>query len=68
MGSRQGMTGKIHLGDGVFVEIDRGMVKLTTEAGDEPINTIVMSSNVYFSLVDVMRQLRHHDHAPRRSP
>lgn len=42
---------KQHLGDGVYVEIDRGMIKLTTDDGTGPTNTIYLELEVYHALV-----------------
>jgi len=42
---------KLHLGDGVYVDIEAGMVKLTTENGYEATNTIYLELPVYEALV-----------------
>lgn len=43
------MSKKEYLGDSVYVEIENGMFKLTTENGyeDDPRNTIYMESEVF---------------------
>ena len=38
---------KQYLGDGVYVEVDGGMFKLTTENGIEATNTIYLEPPVY---------------------
>lgn len=40
-----------YLGDSVYVAIEDGMVKLTTENGRGPTNTIYLEPEVYASLV-----------------
>jgi hypothetical protein len=40
------MSSKAYLGDGVYVEIDRGMVKLTTSDGISDTNTIYLEMEV----------------------
>lgn len=41
---------KEYLGDSVYVEIDRGMLKLTTDNGLGPSNTIYLDAVVYNKL------------------
>lgn len=41
---------KEYLGDGVYAEIEAGMIKLTTEDGDETQNTIFLEVEVYEAL------------------
>lgn len=41
---------KQYLGDGVYVEIERGMLKLTTDDGTGPDNTIYLEPTVYCAL------------------
>lgn len=48
---------KEYIGDSVYVEIEDGMVKLTTENGREPSNTIYLERAVYGALVEYMKSL-----------
>lgn len=43
---------KTYLGDSVYAEIERGMIKLTTENGypDDPRNIIFLETEVYDAL------------------
>lgn len=41
---------KVYLGDGVYVEIERGMLKLTTEDGLQTTNTIYLEPAVFNAL------------------
>ena len=41
---------KRYLGDSVYVELDGGMLKLTTENGLGPSNTIFLEPEVFISL------------------
>lgn len=41
---------KDYIGDSVYVEIEDGMIKLTTENGMGPSNTIYLEPNVYDAL------------------
>lgn len=45
--------GKVYLGDSVYVEVERGMFKLTTENGlpDDPGNTIYLENTVLAGLI-----------------
>lgn len=45
------MNEKEYLGDGVYVAIERGMLKLTTEDGIKVINEIFLEVPVYQALV-----------------
>lgn len=42
---------KRYLGDSVYIEVERGMFKLTTENGLGPSNTIYLEPEVYQELV-----------------
>lgn len=44
------MDGKQYLGDSVYAEVECGMVKLTTENGEGPSNTIYLDSQVLNAL------------------
>lgn len=44
------MIPKRYLGDSVYAEVERGMVKLTTENGDGPSNTIYLELEVLVQL------------------
>lgn len=41
---------KDYIGDSVYVEVEDGMIKLTTENGMGPSNTIYLEPNVYDAL------------------
>lgn len=43
---------KRYLGDSVYVEEERGMLKLTTDNGMGPSNTIYLEPDVYSALVE----------------
>ena len=43
---------KVYLGDSVYVEVDRGMLKLTTENGFGPSNTIYLEPEVLAALLE----------------
>ena len=49
---------KEYLGDSVYVEIERGMVKLTTENGYGPSNTIFLELFVYHELVKYVERAK----------
>ena len=42
---------KEFLGDGVYVEVENGMFKVTTENGIEATNTIFLEPAIYHALV-----------------
>lgn len=44
------MTDKAYLGDGVYVEVDNGQLKLTTENGICVTNTVWLEPQVYAAL------------------
>jgi endo-beta-N-acetylglucosaminidase D len=48
-----------YLGDGVYVEMEGGMIKLTTENGICVTNTIYLEPDVYMALVDYVKRLTH---------
>ena len=54
--------GKRYLGDGVYVELEPGMVKLTTGDGISATNTIYLEPDVYAAFLayvaDVRRTVR----------
>ena len=53
------MSDKAYLGDSVYVEVEHGMLKLTTENGDGPSNTIFLEPEVYDALTQYMaRRIR----------
>lgn len=54
------MTGKYqeYLGDGVYAEVEHGMIKLTTEYGEKTTNTIFMEPEVFRALVAWEKQIR----------
>jgi hypothetical protein len=41
---------KTYLGDGVYAELEQGMIKLTTEDGINTTNTIYLDDGVYNTL------------------
>lgn len=43
---------KQYLGDGVYVDIEHGMIKLTTENGIEATNTIYLEDSVLNNLLE----------------
>ena len=47
---------KQYIGDGVYLEVERGMLKLTTDEGLGPTNTIYLEPEVYTSLVQLVQQ------------
>lgn len=50
-------AGKFYLGDSVYAEIEHGMVKLTTDNGFGPSNTIYLELDVYNALVAYVERL-----------
>lgn len=48
---------KEYLGDGVYVDVERGMLKLTTENGIETTNTVYLEPEVYDKLVKYAQRL-----------
>lgn len=46
---------KRYLGDSVYVETEAGMLKLTTENGLGPSNTIYLEGEVFIALVDYVQ-------------
>lgn len=49
---------KVYLGDSVYAEIESGMIKLTTDNGNGPSNTIYLEYEVYLALVEFVRAAR----------
>jgi hypothetical protein len=49
---------KQYIGDSVYVELEDGMLKLTTENGMGPSNTIHLEKQVYDSLVEYVNWLK----------
>jgi hypothetical protein len=52
MRNREGDVSKVYLGDSVYADVEDGMIKLTTENGLGPTNTIYLDAEVYLALVD----------------
>lgn len=52
------MAHKVYLGDSVYVDVERGMLKLTTENGYGPSNTIYLEPEVYLALTDYVAARR----------
>lgn len=55
---------KSYLGDGVYVDVERGMLKLTTEDGISTTNEIFLDPAVYESLVKYVDRLRLQNETP----
>ena len=51
------MIEKMYLGDGIYTEIERGMIKLTTDAGCGPTNTIYLEPDVYERLTQWVQRI-----------
>ena len=45
-----------HLGDSVYIGVDRGMLTLTTENGSGPSNTIYMETEVVVAFLDYLKR------------
>ena len=52
------MAAKQYLGDGVYAEVERGMLKLTTENGIATTNTIYLEPEVLASLLRYVSEAR----------
>ena len=51
------MSRKRYLGDSVYVEIERDMLKLTTENGNGPVDTIYLEMDVFDNLRTYVERL-----------
>lgn len=51
-------TFKRYLGDGCYVELDRGMVKLTTSNGTEDTNTVYLEPEVLAQFLRWLEDVR----------
>lgn len=52
---------KVYLGDGVYVEVESGMIKLTTENGIEDTNTIYLEPEVltkFLQYIDSLKEVK----------
>ena len=49
---------KVYLGEGVYVQMEDGMLKLTTENGMDVTNTIYLESPVWINLVGYVERLK----------
>jgi hypothetical protein len=49
---------KEYLGDSVYADFEDGMLKLTTENGEGPNNTIFIEKEVYYALVRYVDQIK----------
>jgi len=49
---------KVYLGDAVYVDVDREMLKLTTEDGIRTTNTIYLEGVVFDALCRYVKRLR----------
>ncbi len=49
---------KEYLGDGVWVAVENGMIKLTTEEGYGPTNTIFLELPVFFELEEYVKKIK----------
>ena len=54
--------GKVYLGDSVYVEVEHGMLKLTTENGYGASNTVYLEPEVFEALANYYAAVR------RRNP
>jgi hypothetical protein len=52
---------KEYLGDSVYVEIENGMIKLTTENGFGPSNEIFLEPEVFAALVRFVQRFKTED-------
>jgi hypothetical protein len=52
------MGTKAYLGDGVYVDLDSGMIKLTTEDGIQATNTIYLEAEVYQNFIQWVKRLQ----------
>lgn len=61
---------KDYLGDSVYVEIERGMVKLTTNNGhdDDPRNVVYMEEAVLRSFLEWVERIRAATYDPNQDP
>ena len=50
---------KQYLGDGVYADMENGMIKLTTENGIEATNTIYLEEEVYEALLNYVKWIQH---------
>ena len=48
---------KTYLGDGVYVEVESGMLKLTTEDGVKVSNVIYLNAELYHFLISWVKSL-----------
>lgn len=55
------MANKVYLGDGVYVEIEDGRIKLTAENGIVATDTIYLEVEVYQALIAFVERLRGND-------
>jgi len=49
---------KEYLGDSVYAEFEDGMLKLTTENGEDPSNTIFIEEDVYMALIRYVDKIK----------
>ncbi len=49
---------KAYIGDSVYVEVENGMLKLTTENGNGASNTIYLEQEVFEDLIAYVRELK----------
>lgn len=59
------MSNKAYLGDGVYVQIDRGMLKLTAEDGIRATDTIYLEGFVFNQLVRYVENIKAENKARR---
>lgn len=52
------MSDKDYIGDGVYAELENGMVKLTTERINGHVDTIYLEPEVYYALVDYWERIK----------
>lgn len=49
---------KAYIGDGVYADVEGGMIKLTTENGAETTNTVLLEPEVWTQLVAYVAKAR----------
>jgi hypothetical protein len=72
MADRQPVVKKAYVGDGCYVEIERGMLKLTaatrTEHGEHVMNTIYLEPKVFYELARFFDRAKLQGYEPEPCP